>query len=144
VTARCLFEHEKANIAHSKLATRRLKPSRRADFSLAIEIQRAIWRGALIETGKDPNHPRFPFWGEHERNCSPLGKGSLLSLVRSEKKLLVLTDGEFYRLFCKQSAGLVADGIEILHCPLPENLEKVKKAVRAAASSEMDDGKARV
>ena len=67
-----------------------------------------------------------------------------LSLAQSEKKLLVLTDLEFYRLFCKQSVGMVVKGIDILHCPLPPQLEKVKKAVHVAASAEIDGGKARI
>jgi hypothetical protein len=65
-----------------------------------------------------------------------------LSLVQSEKRLLVLTDHEFYKLFCKQSEGMVVRGVEILYCPLPPDLEKVKEAVRATASAEIDDGKA--
>ncbi|MGA2653339.1 MAG: hypothetical protein ABSF28_22680 [Terracidiphilus sp.] len=64
-----------------------------------------------------------------------------LSLVQSEKRLLVLTDLEFYRLFCKQSAGMVVQGVDILHCELPLELERVKEAVRVAASAEIDDGK---
>lgn len=67
-----------------------------------------------------------------------------LSLVHAEKRLLVLTDREFYRLFCKQSEGMVVRGVDILHCPLPAELERVKEAVRVAASAEIDDGKARV
>jgi hypothetical protein len=67
-----------------------------------------------------------------------------LSLVESEKKLLILTDLEFYRLFRKQSQGMVVRGIDILYCPLPPELEKVKEAVRVAASAEIDDGKARI
>jgi hypothetical protein len=67
-----------------------------------------------------------------------------LSLVQSEKKLLVLTDLEFYRLFSKQSEGMVVRSVDILHCPLPLELERVKEAVRVAASAEIDDGKARI
>jgi hypothetical protein len=67
-----------------------------------------------------------------------------LSLVQAEKRLLVLTDLEFYRLFCKQSQGMLVRGVEILHCPLSPELERVKEAVRVAASAEIDDGKARI
>lgn len=67
-----------------------------------------------------------------------------LSLAQSEKRLLVLTDLEFYRLFCKQSKGMVVRGVDILHCPLPPELERVKEAVRIAASAEIDEGKARI
>jgi hypothetical protein len=67
-----------------------------------------------------------------------------LSLVQSEKKLLVLTDIEFYRLFRKHSEGMVVRGVDILHCPLPPELERVKEAVRLTASAEIDYGKARI
>ena len=67
-----------------------------------------------------------------------------LSLVQAEKRLLVLTDLEFYRLFCKQSKGMVIRGVDILHCPLPPELERVKNEVRIAASAEIDDGKGRI
>ena len=67
-----------------------------------------------------------------------------LSLVQAEKKLLVLTDREFCRLFSMQSAGMVVEGIDILHCPLPPDLEKIKNAVRRIASAEIDDGKTRI
>lgn len=67
-----------------------------------------------------------------------------LSLVQAERRLLVLTDLEFYRLFCKQSEGMVVRSVNILHCPLPPELERVKEAVRTAASAEIDDGKGRI
>jgi hypothetical protein len=67
-----------------------------------------------------------------------------LSLVQAEKRLLVLTDPEFYRLFCRKSKGMVVRGVDILLCPLPPELERVKRAVRLAASAEIDDGKARI
>jgi hypothetical protein len=67
-----------------------------------------------------------------------------LSLVQAEKRLLVLTDFEFSGLFCKHSEGKVVRSVEILHCPLPPELERVKEAVRVAASAEIDDGKARI
>jgi hypothetical protein len=35
-------------------------------------------------------------------------------------------------------------GVELLHCPLPPELEKVKEEVREAATAEIDDGKGRI
>ena len=36
---------------------------------------------------------------------------------------------------------MVVRGVDILYCPLPPDLARLKEAVRAAASAEIDDGK---
>lgn len=66
-----------------------------------------------------------------------------LSLVQADQKLLILTDPEFHRLFSEQCAGMVVCGVEVRHCPLPPELERVKQKVREAASTEIDEGKTR-
>ena len=47
-----------------------------------------------------------------------------LSLISAPKKLMILTDKGYYEYFRKISNGKVADGIEIIHCPLPKEIEK--------------------
>lgn len=43
-----------------------------------------------------------------------------LSLVNVAKKLMILTDKGYCKHFQRKSKGKVADGIEIIHCPLPK------------------------
>lgn len=45
-----------------------------------------------------------------------------LSLVNAAKKLMILTDEGYCKHFRRISKGKVADGIEIIHCPLPRML----------------------
>ncbi len=60
-----------------------------------------------------------------------------LSLVEAEHKLLVLTDRGFWSFFTKQSAGRVAPGVEIRHCPLPPDLAVRVAEVWRSASNEI-------
>jgi len=46
-----------------------------------------------------------------------------LSLVKADKRLMVLTDKEYCAYFQKISNGKVADGIEIIYCSLPKEVE---------------------
>lgn len=64
-----------------------------------------------------------------------------LSLVSAEVKLLVLTSREFYDLFKKRSAGRIAPGIELWHCPLSPELELLIGQIASEASDEIDRGK---
>jgi len=64
-----------------------------------------------------------------------------LNLVRAEKKLLVLTNKDFYYLFKKKSGGRVAPGLELWYCPLTAELEELTRKISADASDEIDRGK---
>lgn len=60
-----------------------------------------------------------------------------LSLVEAEKKYLTLTDPKFYENLAKDSRGKLAPGIELLHCELPENLQREVAAVRTESQKEL-------
>jgi hypothetical protein len=60
-----------------------------------------------------------------------------LSLVNAERRILVLTDPEFYRIFQSDCDGKLATGLELILIPLPPELEKRVQAMREAASQEM-------
>lgn len=47
-----------------------------------------------------------------------------LSLVKANKRLMILTDQGYYTHFRKVSNAKVAEGIEIIYCPLPEEIER--------------------
>ena len=60
-----------------------------------------------------------------------------LSLVEVNRKALILTNKGFYDLFCKKSKGKVAKGIEILYCPLTEEIEAETLRIHDACSREI-------
>ena len=60
-----------------------------------------------------------------------------LSLVRARSRLLVLTDPEFYRLFEDDSDGKLPPGIEVVHYPLPLEIQAEVNKAKVAASREM-------
>ncbi len=60
-----------------------------------------------------------------------------LSLVRAEKRILVLTDPEFHRIFVKISDGRLPRGVELVHLPLPAKLQSRVEAARRVATREV-------
>jgi len=66
----------------------------------------------------------------------------MLSIAQAAEKNLVLTDREFYDRFARVSEGKVASEVRILLCPLPQDIENRVRAVRAAASGEMNHAQA--
>jgi len=59
-----------------------------------------------------------------------------LNLTRASKKIMVLTDPEFYDIFLKDSEGLLND-IELRYIDLPPQLKEIAKNVKDNASKEM-------
>lgn len=59
-----------------------------------------------------------------------------LNLTRASKKVIVLTDPEFYEIFRKDSDGLL-NGIELKYINLPAELKEIAKKVKDDASREM-------
>ncbi len=58
-----------------------------------------------------------------------------LSLVDAPVRTLVLTTPEFHKLFVKQVAGAVADGVTVECCPLPVELQaRVNEIVKRASA----------
>ena len=64
-----------------------------------------------------------------------------LLLANAERKLLVLTDKEFFKLFSDRRRFKIHSSIDILHCELPTELEKIVKSIRRKATEEIDMGK---
>jgi len=60
-----------------------------------------------------------------------------LSLVKAERRILVLTDREFYRILGNDCDGKLAPGLELMLIPLPPELEQQVQVVQEAASQEM-------
>ncbi len=57
-----------------------------------------------------------------------------LSLVRASRRLLVLTDDSFFKLFKRKSDGKRPPGVELLHVPLPHSIrEKLERATQIAS-----------
>lgn len=64
-----------------------------------------------------------------------------LCSIEADKRLIVLTSGEFYELAIRRTQGKLSRNIEILHCSLPAELEEVVAGVCKEASGEIDRGK---
>jgi len=60
-----------------------------------------------------------------------------LSLVKAKKKYMILTDKGFYEYFIEYSIGKVATGIEIIHCPLSEEIYARIKDVHERCRNEI-------
>src|SRR5579859_5749518 len=65
-----------------------------------------------------------------------------LASVDAEKRLVVLTNREFFEIVQVRTNGKLSRNIEILDCPLTAELENIAAAVCREASDEMDRGKA--
>lgn len=63
-----------------------------------------------------------------------------LSLVKAPRRLLILTDPNFYAILQRNSDGKLAPGLELLHIPLSPDLADQVQAVQAVARKEMAAG----
>ena len=59
-----------------------------------------------------------------------------LMLTQAKRRILVLTDKEFYDIFERDSDGLLK-GIELVYVALPSEIEEIKRSVTIKASEEM-------
>jgi len=59
-----------------------------------------------------------------------------LSLVKATQKFLILTHEEMYNDFQKRSQGKIAEGIRILFCELPREVEEKVASMQVRASKE--------
>ncbi len=82
--------------------------------------------------------------GKTSRQKNPSGKIKkaiaeiyFLSLVEVDKRLLVLTDPDFFKIMRKEMAGKLAEGIEIVCCSLPAKLQEEVNRMRKTASEEV-------
>ena len=60
-----------------------------------------------------------------------------LSLAQAERRILVLTNPEFHKIFSRHSDGKVAPGLKLKLIPLSPELGEQAQAVQRAASQEM-------
>jgi len=60
-----------------------------------------------------------------------------LSLMKAERRILALTDQEFYRILESECDGKLAPGLELMLIPLPPELAAQVQVVQEAASQEM-------
>ena len=58
------------------------------------------------------------------------------SLVKARQKFLILTHEEMYNDFQKRSQGKIAEGIRILFCELPHEVEEKVASMQVRASKE--------
>ena len=82
--------------------------------------------------------------GKTSRGKHPAGKIHkayqevyFLSLIEAERKLLVLTDPDFFEIFSSETRGHLATSVEIVLCPLPPELKAEVDKVRTKATSEV-------
>ncbi|HEY7596017.1 MAG TPA: hypothetical protein VH969_22940 [Actinophytocola sp.] len=59
-----------------------------------------------------------------------------LSLVRAHRKILVLTSPEFHAMFMIAMDGKIPHGVEIMHVPLPADVQARVAAVQQAGTDE--------
>ena len=60
-----------------------------------------------------------------------------LSLVKADKKLMILTNKEFFKFFKNKSKGKIWPDTELLYCKLPDNLLKDISEVSKFARNEI-------
>jgi hypothetical protein len=60
-----------------------------------------------------------------------------LTLVEAEKRLLVLTNPDFYAIFTRTTAGQIAPGVTVELLPLPPKMQRMVNGVTELASREM-------
>ncbi len=60
-----------------------------------------------------------------------------LTLARADRRLLVLTDPDFYQILKRETQGRLATGVELLYCELPPDLTLKVRAVQRDASAEV-------
>jgi hypothetical protein len=60
-----------------------------------------------------------------------------LSLVKADRKLLILTDKGFYELFKRRASGKILPDIEVIYCELPKSLSDRVVEVHKTASGEI-------
>jgi len=82
--------------------------------------------------------------GKTSRGKNPSGKIYkayqelyFLSLVNAEIRLLVLTDPDFYSIMKRETRGRLPNGVELVLCVLPPELQKEVDKTRALAAREV-------
>lgn len=104
----------------------RLQPGGYHEFHAVSDNRRIV---ASIKTASGGRHP-----AGNVLNC--VAELYFLSMVRASKRLLVLTSPEFRQLFVGAMADKIANGIEVVHVPLPAEIQSRVAAVQQSGSDE--------
>jgi hypothetical protein len=94
------------------------------DSSIVCSIKTASWKTSGGKRGS----------GKVQGAYSEL---YFLDHVEAKKKCLILTDPEFFECFKHETEGRLANGLALLHCPLPAELCAEVAAIRKTSRSEL-------
>ena len=98
----------------------------------AVSEDRSIVVGIKSSSGKTSGG-RFP----SGKVAAAYQELYFLSLSKAERRILLLTDPEFYEIFKKHSDGKIVPGLELMLVPLSPELGRQAQIVQQAASREM-------
>ncbi len=106
----------------------RLQPGGYHEFDAVSDNGRIV---ASVKTaaGGNSRHPAG-------KVTSCLAELYFLSLVRAHRRYLVLTSADFHRMFTTTMAGKIRNGIEIVHVPLPPDVQSRVAAVQEAGTDD--------
>jgi hypothetical protein len=65
-----------------------------------------------------------------------------LSLVSGAHRFLILTDPEFHKIFSNVSDGRLPSGVEVVHIPLPGEIQERVRVARRGAAVEVSPSRA--
>ncbi|HWM05441.1 MAG TPA: hypothetical protein VNP92_24135 [Actinophytocola sp.] len=108
----------------------RLQPGGEHEFDAVSTDRRIV---ASIKTASAPPNGKHP----SAKVVNAIAELYFLSVVRASKRLLVLTSADFHALFLGAMNRKIAGGIEVVHLPLPTDIEARVAAVQSAASDEI-------
>jgi len=60
-----------------------------------------------------------------------------LRLVKADRRILILTNHDFYQIFLKNLQGKIPFDLEVVNIPLPQDIEAEVRHVQARASKEV-------
>lgn len=108
----------------------RLQPGGDHEFDAVSTDRRIV---ASIKTCSAPPNGKHP----STKVVNGIAELYFLSQVRASKRLLILTSADFHALFLGAMDHKIAGGIEIMHVPLPIDIQSRVAAVQSAASEEI-------
>ena len=101
----------------------------------AVSVDRSIVADVKSSSARNDNASSRKFVAGTFR--SAIVDVDYLSLIIAKKKILVLTNRDFFDYFIKRMKGKIASGIEVLYCQLPLSIRKKTGAVLLNAQREI-------
>jgi hypothetical protein len=95
-----------------------------ADSTIICIIKTASWKTSGLKRGS----------GKVQGAYAEL---YFLDHVEASKKILILTDPEFFECFTRETAGRLGNGLSLLHCQLPDDLCREIAAIRLKSRTEL-------